>query len=85
MAKKRKTNAPPKDETKAEKFVRVVTPRVNKAVKAINQIGNCAGAGYQSTTEQVEQLFKALTAAIKTTADKYSGSTTDDSSFKFGD
>ena len=61
------------NETKAGKFKRIGTQRVNKAVKAVKQLGNLAGNGYESTTEQRKTITDALTAAVKFVADRFAG------------
>jgi len=83
MAKKRKTNPPPKDETKEQKFIRVVTPRVAKAVKCIKLIGNCAGIGYDYTTAQVDQINEVLDAAVTHVGNKFIKAEADSSEFSF--
>lgn len=62
MAKKssRRRQDIPKEESKADRFVRVVTPRIGKAIKAIRQIGFCAGGTYEYTPEQATQIVEAL-------------------------
>lgn len=60
------------DETKSEKFVRVVTPRIHKAVKSIDLLCNCAGSNYEYTLEQVEQITQALFASVNRVVDAYS-------------
>lgn len=73
MAKKkaRRRQTINKDESKSERFVRVVTPRVSKAVKAIKVIGYCAGTAYESTPEQVAQITSALQIAIRVLVGKF--------------
>jgi len=62
---KRKKNVP-KDETKRDKFKRIIEPRVRKALKAIGLIGNCSGSAYEYSQEDVAQIMVALTAAMGT-------------------
>ena len=50
----------PKDESKADRFKRVVQPRVNKAIKAIRLVGNQAGSTYEFTAKQIENIGLAL-------------------------
>lgn len=73
MAKerKRKKQNIPKDENSVDRFVRVVTPRVAKAVKSIRVVGYCAGAGYEYTPAQVQQITDALTTAIRTLQERF--------------
>ena len=54
----------PEDEKKDARFIRVVTPRINKAVKAISNIGNCSGSNYSFTAEQVQKMTNVLIEAI---------------------
>lgn len=59
---KRKQNVP-KDESKRDKFKRVVEPRVRKAIKTIGLIGNCAGGGYEYTPDDIAHILAALMKA----------------------
>lgn len=71
-ARKARTTAAPADETKSQKFSRLASQRVSKAVKAIKQIGNLSGAGYERTDEQVDAIGRHLMAAITATKEKFS-------------
>ena len=73
----------PKEESKSARFVRVVTPRVNKAVKAISVIGFCAGSSYESKPAQVQQLCKLLRSTVDDLEHKFSGKAESGGSFKF--
>lgn len=66
MAKRTKTSRkkPPADETKEQKFVRVVQPRITKALRSVRLIGNCAGSGYSYTPQQVSLIVGALRRAV---------------------
>lgn len=57
------TTAP--TETKQQRFVRLATARVSKAVKSIYNIGNLGGAGYESTVEQRQKITDALNTAVE--------------------
>lgn len=70
---KKPRTAPPKDETKAQKFSRLATKRVGDALKKINAIGNLAGASYEKTPEQVERIKELLTGAVKATVARLEG------------
>lgn len=83
MGKKRKTTKPPENETDAEKFVRVVTPRINKAVKAIDLIGNCAGTGYVHTPKQVGNIVNILSKAVERVTAAYTKTGKATEGFKF--
>ena len=85
MAKKerKKRTPPPKDETKEAKFVRVCTPRVAKAVKAMNNIGNCAGVAYTYSEKQVDQIQTVLEKQLNSVLDKFTFGGKETSAFEF--
>lgn len=60
-----------KDETKSERFSRVVTPRVNKAIKAIKVIGYCTGSSYEYTPMQSAEIIKVLAKAVDSLNDRF--------------
>lgn len=62
MGKKRKAEKPV--ESKHDKFMRVVAPRVRKAMKAISLIGNQAGSAYEYTEQDVAHIITALRVAV---------------------
>jgi len=62
MGKKEKSKVVYKD--KHEAFVGVATPRVNKALKAIELLGNQAGAAYAPTKSEVADMFATLRKKI---------------------
>jgi adenosylmethionine-8-amino-7-oxononanoate aminotransferase len=51
-------------ETKAERFRRLATKRVNSALKRIQLIGNLASPNYEFTKEQVKKIVETLREAI---------------------
>lgn len=61
---RRKTRVP-KDETKRDKFKRIVEPRVSKALKSIRLIGNCSGSAYEYTEKDVADICNTLVAAVE--------------------
>lgn len=61
----------PENESKNERFKRLVVDRVNKAVKAIDRVGNCAGSAYEYTPEEVEAVITALESAVANVKAKY--------------
>lgn len=69
--KKQPLNAAQKGDKKRADFVRVVTPRVTKAIKAIGLIANCSGANYLYTDEQAGQVIKVLNEAVNAVAEAY--------------
>lgn len=68
MAKnnKKKRPPPPSDETKAERFKRVATPRIVKALRVIRLIGNCTGSPYEYTEVQATKVISELLNAVTT-------------------
>lgn len=81
--KARRRQVIPKEESKSERFVRVVTPRVNKAVKAIKQIGFCSASSYEYTPKQLEQITKALDEAQNEMLARFAGKSWDAGVFDF--
>ena len=61
----------PASETKEQRFTRVVTPRVGKALKAIRLIGFCTGSVYEWTPEQVKQITDSLLLAVQSVESKF--------------
>ena len=80
--KRRKQNIP-LEESKKERFIRVVTPRVGKAVKAIRQIAYCAGNSYEHTDKQLAQIIDILDTARDALKDAYSPQAASESGFSF--
>lgn len=68
---KKASTAAPADETKAQKFSRLASARVSKAVKAIEQIGNLSGSGYERTDAQVQAIKGHLVGAVNGTMNKF--------------
>lgn len=69
MGKKKKSEKPAAD--KHADFLRVVTPRVRKALKVIGLIGNQAGAAYAPTEAEVADMFAALRKKVDATEKRY--------------
>lgn len=85
MAKKKSRRRAdiPVDEGKADRFIRVVTPRVVKAVKAIEVIGFCAGSTYEYTPSQIKQITDVLQASVDSLKAKFAGKAGGEASFSF--
>jgi len=63
-----------KNKREAEKiaaFHKLATPRVRRAKKAIELVGNLSGSGYASTTDQVEKIRTVLTDAVTATMARF--------------
>ncbi len=85
MVKKRvrRTQEIPEGESASARFTRVVTPRVGKAVKAIEVIGFCTGSTYEYSPAQASQIVAALDRAVKALEDKFAGKSVGGGSFSF--
>lgn len=74
-----------KDETKAEKFIRLGEYRMNKAIDAIGRLEHLANkSAYEYTAEQVEIMFGALGSKVADVKAKFSIKKQDNTSFSFG-
>jgi len=71
------------NETKAQRFKRVVAPRVTKAVKAISVLGYCAGSTYEYTPEQIKQIDFVLSKAIVDLMAKFAAKASKANEFTF--
>lgn len=72
MSKKTKNSKPVED--KHDKFKRVVTPRVKKALKAISLIGNQSGSAYSYTQDEIHKIFGTLHEAVSAVEKRYASS-----------
>ena len=71
-----RTEARSAAEIKADKvaaFTRVCIPRVNKAIKAISNVGLCASQNYIYTEAEAKSVILALRTAIDGVASRFSG------------
>lgn len=69
------------NESKAERFVRLAEPRVNRACKAISMIGHLAASSYEYTEKQVEAMFGAMQEELNAQKSKFTKGT--DRNFRF--
>lgn len=60
-----------KDESKADKFKRVAEPRVTRACKGVNLLGNLAASRYEYRDEQVNAMFAAVQYELDTAREKF--------------
>ncbi len=67
-------------ESKHDKLKRLASQRVTNAIKKIELIGNLTGAGYESTPEEAEKIFKAIQDTLDGVKDKFSKTKRVDSS-----
>jgi len=62
-----------KEETAAEKSVRLAQQRMGNALKYIGLVGNLAGPGYEFTDGQREQILTAMQEAVDKVKDRFGG------------
>lgn len=74
---KRKKNSSKPAEDKRVKFKRVVTPRVQKALKFIALIGNQSGSAYSYTDNDVGIIITSLRVAIDALEKRYQTKSSD--------
>lgn len=70
-------------ESKADKFKRIATPRVNKIISAIDTLGNCSGSSYEYTEEQVSAMFGAIRQKLDETEKKFEKKAAKTKAFSF--
>lgn len=78
MAKAKDSKEKPRTEQevqaeKAAAFIRVVTGRVNNAVKSIRLVKQCASSNYVYTGTQAKAVILALKAAVQEAEDAFGG------------
>jgi len=69
MTKKKEKKAV--TETKGEKFKRLASMRVNKALHTIALVGNLSGSGYEYSQEEVNKIFAAFNTRLKETYERF--------------
>ena len=65
---------PREDESKRDRFVRLVEARTNKILNMLQLLGNCANTNnYEYTEEDVKKIFAVLEKELKNTKSKFLG------------
>jgi len=86
-AQKAAKKAELKAEGKDARFLRLIKPRMGKALKCIKLLGNLSGQGYVYTPEQIAKMRVALDSAIAETfarfVPKIPGAKSQDAGFDF--
>ena len=59
------TPMPGHKETRHERFLRIAPKRINRAMKAVDRIGNCAASGYEFTPAEFEKMAEALRGKVE--------------------
>jgi signal transduction histidine kinase len=71
-----------KNESKADRFVRLATARVTKVLQQLKHLGNLGGPSYESTEMQRKSIQTAITAALTTAIDRMNKVKAAEQSFK---
>ena len=77
MAKQTQTKVETKVETKGEKFYRLASKRLTRALKDVNLLGNLATSQYEHTEAQVDYICKQLLEAVTDVQNKLNKVKTD--------
>ena len=73
-------------EKNSERFVRVVETRTNKAIEAIERVGECADVRiYEYSQAQVEKVFIALEKAVSEARRRYTNGSGRKTVFRLND
>lgn len=84
MAKKPNNKKPSVKESKAELFIRLGIPRVEKVLKALRILGNCSNrSNYEYTPEQIDTISETLVIALEKTILKFHDTKKEQESFQF--
>ena len=88
MAKGKQTNRKPltdeeKKQVKKANFHRVLPQRMDKALKAIGHVGDCASPNYLYTTDEAAYLVSQLREAVQLVEGRFSGVPGKSAIFKF--
>lgn len=81
MAKKK--SRVPKDESKRDKFKRIVQQRMTSALKSIRLIGNCASPAYEYTAADIAHMITTLQNAVEGLEGRFESKGEKDTGFTF--
>ena len=60
-------------QVKRDNFIRVLPPRMDKALKAIRMVGDCTLPSYSYSPEQSKAVTDKLTAAVSEVTKRFAG------------
>lgn len=63
--------APPAEETKRERFLRIATPRMQRALTSIRLLGNLSSPNYGWDAQDVEMMRSQLTQVLNDTLQRF--------------
>lgn len=70
-------------ETNRERFVRIAEARTQKIIDTLRLLGNCSNSyAYEYTPKDIDKIFSAIEAELKTTKTKFVSSGGKDTRFK---
>ena len=58
-------------ESKADKFLRLAPPRINKVLHDMDTLGKLSGSGYEYSEEQIAKMFAAIDAKVDELKSKF--------------
>ena len=62
------------EESKRDRFVRIVEARTNKIIDMLRLLGNCSSkSNYEYSEEDVKKIFGALEKELKNTKNRFLG------------
>jgi len=62
---------PPSDESRRDRFIRIATPRIERALNSIRLLGNLASANYEWGPEDVAKIRQSVTGVLDTTLARF--------------
>jgi len=84
LSKQSKSKPTPIKESKAHLFIRLGIPRIEKVLKALRILGNCANrSSYEYSQEQIDKMSITLSEALEKTITKFHDTKKEQESFKF--
>ena len=84
MDKTPKNKKVPIKESKADLFIRLGKPRIEKVLKALRILGNCSKtSSYEYTSEQIDKMSVRLSEALEKTILKFHDTKKEQGSFEF--
>ena len=74
----------PEKESKADLFLRLAKPRVEKVLKSLRILGNCSNrSSYEYNQEQIDKIFNTINEAMISTEKMFTKSKKEAENFEF--
>lgn len=71
MAKRSRKSSVPENETKRQRFVRVISLRLPRALSAVNRLGGLSSTNYEFSDDDVAKIKAALEGAVSGVVDRF--------------